>query len=89
MPAADQPAATATHVISMGMDMPVSLPMMPLYAIVMGDSGRHKHQRANYSRDETNSLEHLDLPTFKGTDAADYQHAHHLAVLAVWSIRMQ
>ena len=39
MPAAEQPAATA-HVIPMGMDMPVSLPMMPLYAIVMGDSGR-------------------------------------------------
>ena len=54
MPAAEQPGATATHVIPMGMDMPVSLPMMPLYAIVMGDSGRHKHQRANYSRDEAN-----------------------------------
>jgi hypothetical protein len=39
MPAAEQPAATATHVIPMGMDMPVSLPMMPLYAIVMGHSG--------------------------------------------------
>jgi hypothetical protein len=35
----------------MGMDMPVSLPMMLLYGIVMGDSGRHKHQRANYTRD--------------------------------------
>ena len=56
MPAAEQPAATATHVIPMGMDMPVSLPMMPLYATVMGDSGRHKHQRANYSRDEANSV---------------------------------
>jgi hypothetical protein len=46
MPAADQPAATATHVIPIGMDMPVSLPLMPLYAKVMGDSRRHKHQRA-------------------------------------------
>jgi len=55
MAAAEQPAATrhATHIIPMGMDMPVCLPMMPLYAIVMGDSGRH--QRANYSRDEANS----------------------------------
>lgn len=62
MPTAEQPAATGKHVtptrviptrvIPMGMDVPVSLPMMPLYAIVMGDSGRHKHQRANYSRDE-------------------------------------
>jgi len=59
MPAADQPGATATHVIPMGMDMPVSLPMMPMmpfYAIVMGDSRRHKHQCANYSRDEANSV---------------------------------
>ena len=64
MPAADQPAATATHVIPIGMDMPVSLPLMPLYTKVMGDSRRHK-------------------------GAADYQHAHHLAVLAVWSIMMQ
>ena len=56
MPAAEQPAATAMHVIPMGMDMPVSLPMMPLYAIVMGDSRRHKHQRANYSRDRANSV---------------------------------
>ena len=55
MPAAEQPAATAKHVIPMGMDTPVSLPMMPLY-IVMGDSGHHKHQRANYSRDEANSV---------------------------------
>jgi hypothetical protein len=44
MPAAEQPIATrqtrqATHVIPMGMDMPVSLPMMPFYAIVVGDSG--------------------------------------------------
>jgi hypothetical protein len=36
----------------MGMDMPVSLPTMLLYPIVTGDSGRHKHQRANYSRDD-------------------------------------
>jgi hypothetical protein len=56
MPAAEQPAAMATHVIPMGMDMPVSLPMMPLYAIVTCDNGRHKHQRANYSRDEANSV---------------------------------
>jgi hypothetical protein len=56
MPAADQPAATATHVIPIGMDMPVSLPLMPLYAKVMGDSRRHKRQRANYSRDEANSV---------------------------------
>src|SRR5262245_10586484 len=66
MPTAEQPAATGkrvrpthvvpTHVIPMGMDMPVSLPMMLLYAIVAGDSGRHKHQRANYSRDEANSV---------------------------------
>ena len=56
MPAAEQPAATAKHVIPMGMDTPVSLSMVPLYAIVTGDSGRHKHQRANYSRDEANSL---------------------------------
>ena len=41
---------------TVGMDVPVSLPMMPLYAIVMGDSGRHKHQRANYSGDEANSM---------------------------------
>ena len=40
--------------------MPVPLPMMPLYAMVMGDSGRHKHQRANYSRDEANSVEQPD-----------------------------
>jgi hypothetical protein len=40
----------------MGMDMPVSLTMMLLRAIVMGDSGRHKHQRANYSSDEANSV---------------------------------
>ena len=67
MPTAEQPAATGqrwgshaglriSHVIPMGMDMPVSLPMMLLYAIVTGDSGRHKHQRANYSRDEANSV---------------------------------
>jgi hypothetical protein len=61
MPTAEQPAATGKHVtptrvIPMGMDVPVSLPMMPLYAIVMGDSGRHKHQRANYSGDEANSV---------------------------------
>jgi hypothetical protein len=61
MPAAEQPAATGkhvttTHVILMGMDMPVSLPVMLLYAIVTGNSGRHKYQRANYSRDETNSV---------------------------------
>ena len=69
MPTAEQPAATGKHVtptrviptrviptrvIPMGMDVPISLPMMPLYAIVMGDSGRHKHQRANY--DEANSV---------------------------------
>jgi len=66
MPTAEEPAATGKHVtptrviptrvIPMGMDVPVSLPMMPLYAIVMGDSGRHKHQRANYSGDEANSV---------------------------------
>ena len=61
MPTAEQPAATGkhvtpAHVIPMGMDMPVSLTMMLLYAIVTGDSGRHKHQRANYSRDEANSV---------------------------------
>jgi hypothetical protein len=60
MPTAEQPAATGahvtpTHVIPMGIDMPVSLPTMLLYAIVTGDSGRHKHQRANYSRHEANS----------------------------------
>jgi len=54
MPAAEQPTATRqVNVIPMGVDMPESLPMTPLYAIVMGDSGRH--QRANYSRDEENS----------------------------------
>jgi hypothetical protein len=41
MPAAEQPAATATHVIPMEMDVPVSQSAMPLHAIVMGDSGRH------------------------------------------------
>jgi hypothetical protein len=56
MPAAEQPSAMGKHVrptdvIPMGMDMLVSLPMMLLYAIITGDSGRHKHQRAN-SRDE-------------------------------------
>jgi hypothetical protein len=67
MPTAEQPAATGKHVIPThiiparviprGMDMPaVSLPMMLLYAIVTGDSGRHKHQSANYSRDEANSV---------------------------------
>ena len=56
MPAAEQPATTTKHVIPVGMDMPVSQPVMPLYAIVMGDSGRHKYQRANYPRDEANSV---------------------------------
>jgi len=56
MPAAEQPAAMATHVIPMGMDRPVFLPMMPLHVILMSDSGRHKRQRANYSHDDANSV---------------------------------
>ena len=41
MPAAEQPVPTVTHVVPMDMDVPVSLCAMPLYAIVIGDSGRH------------------------------------------------
>ena len=61
MPAADQPATTAMRVIlvakaMMPMDMPVGFLFVSLYGIVMGDSGRHKHQRGNYSRDDPHSV---------------------------------
>ena len=59
MPTAKQPFATGkrvrpTDVIPTDMDMPVFLPVMPLYAIVTGDSGRHEQQNCSYSRDEEN-----------------------------------
>ena len=61
MPTTEQPAATgkrvrSTDVMPIGMSVTAFLHMMLVNAIITRDSGRHKHQRANYSRDEANSV---------------------------------